>query len=173
MLNILFGELLMRTLNYWGKIIPDQININSVWNIHDSCLKRWTCGTINTVINSRGAASLQVGEEETRRCWAPRARVGVHQRRLAVHTTCGTSKDALPPASERKRHWCLILCSHKANGAKRGINPAPLSDLIKTPFRLILFSKDLLYRSPLFGLSSRTLDCIHKIWKSGRNKPLL
>lgn len=41
-----------------------------------------------------------------------------------------------------------------------------LSVLIKTPFRLMIFSKDLIYHLQFFGLLLRTADCIHKIWKS-------
>lgn len=33
--DILFIQLLICILNYWRKIISDQININSPWNIHD------------------------------------------------------------------------------------------------------------------------------------------
>lgn len=46
------------------------------------------------------------------------------------------------------------------------VKSSPLSVLIKTLFRLMIFSKDLIYHLPFFGLLLGTADCIHKIWKS-------
>ncbi len=108
--------------------------------------------------------------------------------RAALPALVFSSTSQLPLSgltAELRWDWCLLypslpsFLSLKVAQSKfnltslEQVKSSPLSVLIKTLFRIMIFSKDLIYHLPFFGLLLRTADCIHKIWKSEENKPLL